>query len=352
MSKVQIANITERDLTVDVLPLAEEIFTHEEYEAYKKGSSNVDSYIKETAKKVLSINELKGVYVEAIINGAPPEVINALQRATTAEQDHYAFDVRFEDVETSDRNMNIRELIDNITFIPLRYGVTDTEFSNAEFSIDINNDGFDVIPVMTGDLKVKGFNLTKPLFHPTIELIYLNPKSHLVIKNIRIVKGNTEEHTKFLTASNGVIWPLDRAEGAKTSRSIPMKHRLSFRLNVVSKDDKTAGRRALIGGCQNLLFRLHSLIDMIEGEDSAMYFQEFSNHSVLEVIETNSIVAMFDRVCYTLHPKIGYISADLSYHTKHITLTVQAPDSKKIMLNAFKECIRIYEDILKQLSTS
>lgn len=354
MSKVQIVNIEERDLSIDTVPLIKEILSTDElkeYEDYKKNSSaKISDYVKNVINKVLKVNNVKSVYVNAILNNAPPEIANALQRASTSEQDHYALNVRYEDVETNDRDMNVRELIDNINLIPIRQGITEQEFLNAEFSIDITNNEMTVEPVMTGDLKIGGVSIRDAIFHPTIELIYLNPHCHLRIKNIRIVKGNTGDHTKFLVASNGVTWPLDRKENTQTSNSTPMKHRISFRVNAVIPTDKNIGKRILRSGAENIIVRLSSLIDMINGEDSMLYFQEYDDHSVLETIETNTIAKMFDRVCYMLYPNISSVTSDICYHSHNMTIVVYATDSKKIILKTLEECIGIYEDIHRQLS--
>lgn len=349
MNKVQISSVTESFDKVDISTLAKDLFDSEDYANYKKGESHYNDYIRETLKKVLAINDLNKVHVEVILNNCPPEVANALQRASTSEQDYYAFEVHYDNIQTTDKDMNKTELLDNITFIPLRYGISETEFRNAEFFLDIRNDGHMVRPILTGDLKVKGYNFNKHLFHPTMELIYLNPGCRLIVKNITISKNNTEEHTKYLTATNGCTWPLDRPKDAKTSNFTAMKHRVSFNVQTVLPEDKDTGVKILTGGCHNIISRLQHLMELITGEDSTLYFKEFKDHSELDVIETNTIAKLIERVCHTLYPKVSYISAEISYHTKLITIHIYGTDSKNILINTIKESIKIYGDILNQL---
>tara|TARA_B110000908_G_C10267723_1_gene466209 strand:- start:2360 stop:3418 length:1059 start_codon:yes stop_codon:yes gene_type:complete len=352
MNKAQISSIQEKIHTIDINALAKEIFTEDEFKEYirhKKGDNSVGSYIKDVTKRVLPISDLKKVRVEAIIENAPPEFANALQRATTSEQFSYSLEVKYENIQTTDKDINKTELLDNITFIPLRYGISEIEFFNLEFSLDIRNEGNHIKPVLAGDLKVKGHNLTKPLFHPTIELIYLRPECHLVIENITISKGTMEDHAKYMCASNGSTWPLDRPVDAKTTNFTPMKHRISFNINTVLVDEQESGKKLLRTGCQNLIQRLTLLLDIINSEDSSLYFEEYKDHSQLALIETNSIGMLLERACYILYPKIEYVSANICYHTMLMTFVVYGPDSKNMVLSTIRECIKMYQRIHEQI---
>lgn len=348
MNKGHIVSITEKPTTIDVSGVAKELFTSKEYEEYK-GGGTASHHVKETAKKVLSVGHMKKVHTELIIDKIAPELANALQRASVGEQDSYGLSLKFDDIETDDKDMNRTELLDNINLIPLRYGITDKEFHNVELSLDIRNDSDHIKPVLAGDLKISGQHLTNPLFQPTIELIYLRPGCRLIIKNITMVRGNIEDHAKFLTATNGSTWPLDRPADAKTSNMTPMKHSISFVVNNVLRDDRDVGRKVLIGGCLNLLDRLSSILEVITGDDSTQYLDEFKDHCKLELNETNSIAKMFERTCYTLYPDVEYVSGEICYHTRSITMVVYGSDAKNIMIKTFRECIKFYEDLLDQI---
>jgi hypothetical protein len=352
MNKAQISSVIEKVHTIDIIALAKEIFTPDEfkeYERHKKGDNSVGSYIKEVTKRVLPITDLKRIRVEAVMENTPPEFANALQRAATSEQNSYAFDIKYENIQTTDADMNKNELLDNVIFIPLRYGMTETEFFNSEFSLDIRNESNHIKPVLAGDLKVKGHNLTKPLFHPTIELIYLRPECHLIVKEITISKGNMEDHAKYMVASNGSTWPLDRPKDAKTSNFTPMKHRISFNVNTVLSEDKDVGKKILRGGCQNLIQRLTLLLEIIDGEDSSLYFEEYKDHSELSLVESNSIGMLLERACYVLFPKVEYVSANVCYHTMKMTFVIYGSDSKNMVLSTIRESIKMYQRMLGEI---
>ena len=53
---------------------------------------------------------------------------------------------------------------------------------------------------------------------------------------------------------------------------------------------------------------------------------------------------------YILFPDVEYITAELIYHTKIVTIHIKGINARTQLLATIKDCIRIYKKILGQVS--
>jgi hypothetical protein len=240
--------------------------------------------------------------------------------------------------------MNQKELCDNINLLPIRFNIPKDEINSIELFIDITNNTDDVLTVQAGDMKTKGYKLQSQLFFPSTVLIYLNPGKRLSVNNIRVVKGNTETHAKFLIAPQSAIWPLDRKPDDTTINSNHIKHEITFMVNVVSKSEKDIAKTIINNGCSNLIARLRFILDIVDRDDS-LFVEKYREKYIVRVEETNCIGKLIERIGITIYPKIQYIGAELLYHTKICTITITGSDSRKMLLNIIKTGIKLYESL-------
>ena len=329
--------------------LAKSLLDPDDYESFKKPGTK-DEELQSHIKRYLTYN-LDKLTVLLHIENAAPEIANALQRAATTEQDGYGLDVEYTDIHTNDESMNKVELMENIHILPLRNGINEEEMNAIELSLNIKNTTNHVLAVLAGDISVKGYKLKDHLFYNNTPLIYLNVGKSVNVNNIMIKRGNTADHTRYLTAVNGSIWPLDRKAGAKTPNSTPMKHEIRFTVNAISKEEssKKVINRIMTGGCENLIERLKVLLQIVH-EDNLLYLQKYDNLYVLKIEETNGIAKLLERVCYTLFPEVEYITAEVIYDTKIMTLQIKGSDAKNMLLKTIMRSVEIFENIQKQFN--
>ena len=328
--------------------LAKNLLSEDDYSTYKSGKFQNDTELQEYIKKYLTFN-LDKLSVVIHVDNANSEITNALQRASTTEQNGYGLDVEYKDVTTNDENMNIVELIKNIHLLPLRNGITKEESDTIELSINIKNTTNNVLAVSAGDMTIKGYKVKDHLFYNSTTLVYLNIGKSLTVNNIRIKEGNTEEDTRYLTATNGSIFPLDRKKDSKTPHSKHLKHELTFKVNAVSKTEKSRDvtKRILMGGCDNLIERLQVILQIVN-EDNVLYTQKYDDAYILKIEETNSIAKMLERICFNLYPDVEYITAEIIYDTKIMTLHIKGSDARNMLLTTIVTAIKIYENIKQQ----
>uniref|UniRef100_A0A6C0LKW6 Uncharacterized protein n=1 Tax=viral metagenome TaxID=1070528 RepID=A0A6C0LKW6_9ZZZZ len=342
----KISKIEEVRHVLDVDWLAKEALSDDEYIQYKSKDIK-DPLLAEKIKRNF-IFPLDKISCRFEMNPSPPEVTNALQKACTVEQDGVALQVDDDNLKTNDENLNRKELLDNINLLPLRYGIKKDEIKSIELSLNVYNKSNEVMEIKAGDIKVKGYKLKDTLFLPSTQLIFLNPGRGLEIDSIRIIKFNTEDHIKFNTAISGAIWPLDRKRGDSTTNSTPLHHEVKFIINCVAKNDKMVLLSIIRDGCDNLIMRLRVLLDIILRDDPS-FVEKYSDKYVLQIQETNCIGKMLERVCYNLFPKVPYISAEVLYHTKIMTVTITGTDARTMLLKTVEQCISIFENIKRQL---
>ena len=293
--------------------------------------------------------DLVRVNIRFRMSDSPPEVTNALQKACSTEQDGYSLHVTYTDVHTNDENMNKVELVNNINLIPLNYDAIDYTYTSVRLSINVKNNGNSQMAVATIDIDVKGYKLGTKLFHPSYVIIYLTPGKSLSVQNIRIQKGNTRDHTKYLTAPVPFIWPRDRGPGDSTTKSTPMIHDVGFNINSASPNGKNYAEKMIQSGCKDLIVRLTRLEHIVSTDDK-LYVEKYENSYIVRVEETNGIAKMLEVVCIGLFPDVEYFTAELVYHTKLVTIHVTGINAKSQLLATIKDCIRIYKSVHDQIS--
>lgn len=342
----KISNISEKEIKIPEDYNAKVSLTEEEYKEYKSGNIKNEE-LSDFIERYIKIQDLITLNIRFEITNSPPEVTNALQKACTCEQDHYAFNVEYTDIHTNDPNLNKTELLNNIIFIPLNYDIVDDNYDSINFYINIKNNTNAPLPILSKDMNITGYKISKPLFYTSFELVYLDIGKTLKVDNIKVVRGNTRDHTKFLVATNGAIWPLDRKKGDLTINSTPLKHEVTFNISCVSPG-KGYTKKIIKSACENLIERLTYILDIVS-TDNPMYIEFYEKIYVLKIKETNGIAKLIERIYYTLYPNVEYITAELIYHTKNVTVHIKGSNIKDQLMNTLKECIRIYSNIKKEV---
>lgn len=347
----KVSIVQEKRFTAPTDWLAKTVLNEDDYIAYKNGKYENDLELRKYVKKYLTFN-LDKLSVTIHVDNANNEVTNALQRASTTEQNGYGLDVEYGDVSTNDENMNITELIKNIQLLPLRNGISQEEIDAIDLSINIKNTTNNVLAISAGDMIIKSYKIKEHLFYNSTTLIYLNIGKSLTVNNIRIKEGNVEEDTRYLTATNGAIFPLDLKKDSKTPHSRYMKHEITFKVNAISKNEKSRDvtKRILIGGCDDLIKRLQIILQIVN-EDDVLYTQKFDDAYILKVEETNSIAKLLERICFNIYPEVEYITAEIIYDTKIMTLHIKGSDARNMLLTTIVTAIKIYENIKQQFIT-
>jgi hypothetical protein len=344
MDKATIVTVRETQLNIDNMALAKDLLEPDELAHYMEFKDKKLQGIPEDMLKMFQkifTFPLKTISIYTEIKGAPPEMANALRRAAAIEQRGYALNITYDDVLTSDKDMNIMEIVKNIDLLPLVYDLDEDVISQLDMYIDIINDTPNILPVLAGDIKFRK-NIPKyHIFYPTTELIYLNIGCKLQVKNIKIMYGYDDIHTKFITGTNSVVWPLSKGQP-------PMHHKITFKMNAVSVSAKDTAKIVLVSGCIDILSRLASIHETVK-TNVVPYFREFEDHVELVIQETNTISRMLERAIYIMNPDISYVSGTETYHEKTITVVVHSTNAKKIMLDAIMACINLYVSLKEQL---
>ena len=102
------------------------------------------------------------------------------------------------------------------------------------------------------------------------------------------------------------------------------------------------------GGCSNLSKRLYTLLDIVES-DNVIYVEKYTDAYKVRIEETNGLGKLLEQVCVMIYPKVPYITAELIYHTKILTIHITGKDSREMLLNTIKKCILIYKHIQTQI---
>ena len=137
--------------------------------------------------------------------------------------------------------------------------------------------------------------------------------------------------------------------GSKTPNSVEMLHEITFNVNAVSRMERprTITTRIFIGGCDNLIERLRTILQVVE-DDNIRYIERYNEEYILKIEETNSIAKGLERIYVTLNPEVQYIATDVSYHTKLMTLHIKGNNTKTYLIRTINTIITIYENIRKQ----
>lgn len=344
----KVSIVEETVYTVPIDELAKMLLDEDDYLKFKNNKTSGDEELQEYIKKTLTYN-LDKLYVKVHINNAHTEISNALQRASTTEQLSYGLNVEYEDIISDDENMNKMELLKNIHLLPLRNGLTEVDCNTVELSINIKNDTQNVLAVLARDMHPRASKINEPLFYNNTALIYLDIGKRLSVHNIRITKGDTKDDTRYLTATNGSTFPPEREMGSKTPNSVEMLHEITFNVNAVSRMERprTITTRIFIGGCDNLIERLRTILQVVE-DDNIRYIERYNEEYILKIEETNSIAKGLERIYVTLNPEVQYIATDVSYHTKLMTLHIKGNNTKTYLIRTINTIITIYENIRKQ----
>ena len=344
----KITNISEIRKPLEAKDFAKDVLSDDEYREFKTGHYT-NPATKEFVDKYLTF-PLDKMEIRFEMHKSPTEITNALQKACTTEQEGYALQCQHIDLDTNDENMNQELLILNIEILPLRYGLSIEEIDTIGLSLNIKNTGDQIMTVNAGDLQHhKGYKLKQPLVFPSTALTYLNIGKSLRIKEIKISRGYTSEHTKYLTAVNGAIWPLDIPKGYSTRTYTPTKYEVTFNLNCVGKHTENVAKNIIRTGCGYLISRLRNLLSIVS-TDNILYVEKHSNEYIVKVEENNSIAKLLERVCIILFPEVEYMTAEIIYHTKIVTIHLKGSDARKILLDTINQCIKIYTNIQGQVS--
>lgn len=293
------------------------------------------------------------------LHGTPPEIGNSLVRVATTEQIGVALDVKYESINTDDNSIEINSLIDNIKHLPLRYGLTTGEIESISLHLNLKNTEFSVIPVMSGDIKIRGINgykVENPIMYSNIQLTSLSGGKSLQIDHIEIMRGtgfapgSSNETAKYYPAHAYSIIPLDRKKddipknfsySDTTPNSTPLIHKIRCELGCVLPKTKGLLNVLFYNGCISLVERLN-IIKYIVTNKTAAYYSENSERCVLQIPETNSLAKIIDRVAISLHPKLLAITAESRYPDEIMKVIIDDPKNREILLSTIDKCIEIY----------
>ena len=322
-------------------------------------------------KEVLSLifdDSLCRVLLSFEIHGTPPEIGNSLVRSATTEQLGIALDVKYENINTDDNLIEINSLVDNIKHLPLRYGLSSDEIDSISLHLNIANKTSDFIPVMSGDIKIRGVNgyqIKHPIMYSNIQLCSLNGGKNIQIDHIEITRGSglapgtTNETAKFHPAHAYSIVPLDRntsniptnfAYGDVTCNTTPLIHKIRCEVGCVLPNTKDILNTLFYRGCISLIERLNAIKYIIVNKIMA-YYNETPEMCILRITETNSIAKILDRVAISLYPNIQGITSESRYPDDILTVKIYDPKNREIMLSTIDKCIEIYTHLSKVFTT-
>ena len=143
-----------------------------------------------------------------------------------------------------------------------------------------------------------------------------------------------------------MIWPLE--EPTKSCRiHTPIKYEIKFNVNVVGKNDKNIAKNIIRTGCINLIRRLRMLLSNYK---NPKYITVFNDEYIFKIEEHNSIGKMLERVYFILYPDVKYITAELIYHTKILTIHIKDNNIENRLKDVLNECIKFYSKIQEQVS--
>ncbi len=296
------------------------------------------------------------------VHGAPPEISNALVRASTTEQEGLSLEMRDENVKTNDPYINVPRLVDNMKFIPIVYGLKDEVIKSLTLFMDIHNASQEIRPITFGDLQYS-MKLGHPLSYPSTVLTYLQPGMRLQIDHISIIRGNgfapstSRETARFFPAHAYSLVPLDReanpkprfSYGDEVATSCPMKHRIRCEIGAMVPGSTGILDVMFYKGCLSILVRLGYLAHAVETRDPASY-EEVKGRVVLSLPETNTIAKMLDRVAFILYPDIGAITSESRYPDDILVVIVEDSRARDILIETIRTCSKIFERLLAAFS--
>lgn len=287
---------------------------------------------------------------------------NGIRRVLVEELPVYCLDTDHKNVETDDEFILNDMLIKNINLIPIIQEIKEPHKVHA--SIDVYNNTNDVMDVHSREIKIEGAKL----INNNIIFARLRPGKHLVIKNLKVIRGFSKYNAaKFSLLNNIKYYPLDHEpfdihtnKGTRSIMANPQKFYIEFTTcgNIELKTVITLLHEQLTSKLESLL----NSIKKYNNDESKKYYYT----TELEVKVDNdlyvynvpgeylTLAQIVTQKCYTLDTNVLHASYAIERYDNEVAIIkLKHSEPNKLLMNAIQSCIEdldmLKKEVLKHL---